>query len=260
MQNNVEPSQKIALCFLTYGNLSQPELWSRIINNNTDKLNVYIHNKTDFVDDKYNLGRFCIKDKEGYTRWGHISLVKATLKLFKEAYKNDENNFFVLLSDKCIPLYTFDYIYKQIFRINKNILRFMNGGVGKRYQLLADKSFFSENEIKKQSQWMVLDRKTIKFFIETDYTSKFGDQSRCPDEHYFITIMSKFNISYSNNMVTYFNRDEESDDLVNNKPLPKTYDILTNDMVYSILYDTKCFFMRKVSDKCGLPSYFDSVK
>ena len=72
--------------------------------------------------------------------------------------------------------------------------------------------------------------------------------------------MSKFNISYSNNMVTYFNRDEESDDLVNNKPLPKTYDILTNDMVYSILYDTKCFFMRKVSDKCVLPSYYDSVK
>ena len=34
---------KIALCFLTYGNLSQPKLWSKIFNNNRYKLNVYLH-------------------------------------------------------------------------------------------------------------------------------------------------------------------------------------------------------------------------
>ena len=48
---------KIALCFLTYDNLSQPKLWSKIFYNinNKDKLNVYIHNKIPFVDKKYNL-------------------------------------------------------------------------------------------------------------------------------------------------------------------------------------------------------------
>ena len=72
--------------------------------------------------------------------------------------------------------------------------------------------------------------------------------------------MNKFKIPYSNNMVTYFNRDEESDDIVNNKKFPKTYDILTDDMIYDILYKTRCFFMRKISDKCVLPSYFESIK
>ena len=252
--------QKIALCFLTYGNLSQPQLWSRIINENKDKLNVYIHNKTDFIDPEYNLERFCIKNKEPKTRWGHISLVRATLKLFEEAYKNEENDFFILLSDKCIPLYNFDYIYKQIFRINKNILRVVKGGVSAGYQLLDDSVFLSINDMQKQSQWIILNRNTCEFFVETDYTSKFGEKSICPDEHYFITIMNKFKIPYSNNMVTYFNRDEESDDNVNNKPFPKTYDILTDDMIYDILYKTRCFFMRKISDKCVLPSYFESIK
>ena len=114
--------QKIALCFLTYGNLSQPKLWSRIINENNDKLNVYIHNKNNFIDTEYNLERFCIKNKEEKTAWGHISLVRATLRLFEEAYKNEENVAFILLSDKCIPLYDFDFIYNKIFSMNTNIM------------------------------------------------------------------------------------------------------------------------------------------
>lgn len=252
--------QKIALCFLTYGNLSQPKLWSRIINENKDKLNVYIHNKNNFIDTEYNLERFCIKNKEEKTAWGHISLVRATLRLFEEAYKNEENKFFILLSDKCIPIYNFEYIYKQIFRINQSILRVMKGEFVNRYNLLYDNSFFSCGDMQKHCQWLILNRSTCSFFVETDYTSKFGEKSTYPDEHYFITIMNKFKIPYSNNMVTYFNRDEESDDIVNNKKFPKTYDILTDDMIYDILYKTRCFFMRKISDKCVLPSYFESIK
>lgn len=253
--------QKIALCFLTYGNLSQPKLWSRIINENKDKLNVYIHNKNNFIDTEYNLERFCIKNKEEKTAWGHISLVRATLRLFEEAYKNEENVAFILLSDKCIPLYDFDFIYNKIFSMNTNMLQNakVKWSVKKRYALIHDKDLFSIKDMAIQSQWCIFYRDTIGFFIENDYTSKFGEGSYCPDEHYFIMIMKKFDINYTFTDITYFNREEKSDN-PKIKRYPKTYDILTNDETMKIINTTGCLFMRKISDKCILPSYFACIK
>ena len=49
------------------------------------------------------LKKYCIKDKVK-TKWADISLIKATLKLFNIAFKNENNKYFILLSDKCIPL------------------------------------------------------------------------------------------------------------------------------------------------------------
>lgn len=107
--------EKIALCFLTYDNLSQPKLWENFINT---KYNIYIHNKYKFTG---VFEQYCINNKVE-TKWGHISLIKATLNLFKEAFQTDENKFFVLLSDKCIPLYNPDVLHKKITEINDNML------------------------------------------------------------------------------------------------------------------------------------------
>ena len=52
---------KIALCFLTYGNLSKPKLWNDLLNNNKEKFNVYIHNKDNFIDT--NLQKYCLNSK-----------------------------------------------------------------------------------------------------------------------------------------------------------------------------------------------------
>ena len=102
---------KVALCFLTYKNLSQPKLWSNIINNNLDKLNVYIHNKYDFIDNEYNLHKYCISNRIE-TKYGHKSLVQATLNLFKEAYIDTENDFFILLSAKAVYLKQFKCLFQ----------------------------------------------------------------------------------------------------------------------------------------------------
>ena len=39
----------------------------------------------------------------------------ATLILFKEAYKNADNEYF-LFAGTCLPLFPFSYIYNEIFR------------------------------------------------------------------------------------------------------------------------------------------------
>lgn len=249
--------KKIALCFLTYDNLAHPKLWEKFIDN---RYNVYIHNKNDFTSyfDKY-----CISDKVD-TKWGHISLVKATLKLFKEAYKNEENEYFVLLSDKCIPLYNSNIIYEKISKINDNILDCAKKERGTiwynyKYQLIKDKSFLDKNNFYGQSAWMILKRDTVNFFINNDFTRIWGDKCRFPDETYFVNIMNKFNISYRIDAVTYVNWKEKSESK-KYRPYPKIYTELTNETIKKILdlAHFNGFFMRKVPAECELPSYFDN--
>lgn len=234
---------KIALCFLTYGNLSKPEIWSKFINPN---YNIYIHNKYDFDGD---FKKYCIENKIN-TKWGNISLVNATLLLFKEAFQTNENEYFVLLSDKCIPLYGSADIYNKIIKMNNNVI--LNYNLNRdRYYTLYHKEFFNYNDFMKQHQWMILNRNTVKFFIDNDYTHIFGSTFDVPDEHYFINIMNKYNISYINKKITYVNWNEPSDSS-KYKNYPKTYDNLTMDIVNNVL-NSGCMFMRKISSTCNIP-------
>ena len=250
---------KIALCFLTYGNLSQPKLWSRIFNNNSnrDKLNVYIHNKTPFVDKTYNLHKYCITNKIN-TEHGTKSLVEATLLLFKTALLHDNTNeYFILLSDKCIPLYNFNFIYNKIAQLNSNIISCFNGNI-ERYDNVNDKTFLAKDQFFKQSQWCLLKKETAKFFIENNYLHLFNDKFYALDEHYFVNICNKFDIKYENFCITYVNWCDKNED-PNERDDPKTYVTLTNQMAHKIIQEKPCFFMRKISKNCILPPYFHNI-
>jgi len=251
----MEVNKKIALCFLTYDNLSQPELWSKIINSNKDKLNIYIHNKNEFIDEQYQLHQYCINNKIP-TKWGKISLVQASLLLFKEAFNNTDNYFFILLSDKCIPLYNFQYIYDKIIEGNNNIISCYKISFHKmhvfRYNTFADKSFISSEDFVKQNQWCILNRDTIQFFLENNFINKFGHKFDVPDEHYFINIIKKFNIDFINKKITH-------NDWSGNGLSPKTYNTLSNNQVINIQKNQDYLFMRKISNKCKLPSYYDTI-
>ena len=230
--------KKIALCFLTYENLSKPFLWKSIIETNQDKVSAYIHNKHDFIDKKYGLDKYCIQNKID-TKWGDISLVRATILLFKEAFLNEDNEYFMLLSDKCIPLHNFEHIYKTIFDINSNIINTFPGE-------------------RKQQQWMLLNRSTVNFFIENDFTYMF-EKKFAPDELYFIEICNKCNILYINDVITYVNWNERSENIYEEHTMPKTYYNLTNDVIDSIITNSKALFIRKIHKNCALYLHFNSI-
>jgi hypothetical protein len=249
--------KKIALCFLTYENLSQPFLWNKIINNNKDKLNIYIHNKNKFIDNKYNFHEYCIKNTVK-TEHGKKSLVEATLLLFREAFLNTENMFFILLSDKCIPIHNFQYIYDKIMSINSNIIYTFKNNCTGRYTMINDKNFIKEKDFLKEHQWLLLDRKTTSFFINNDFLNMYNDNSFAVDEHYFGNICNKFKIPYKNQLITYSNWEQKSDNKSDRK-FPKTYQTLTNKIVKNLVQVDKYFFMRKISPLCTLPDYFDNI-
>ena len=196
-QNSLD---KIAFCFLTIDNIHKLEVWEQFFKGNEDKYSIYIHPKNpEKVSNKYKKN---IIGNLVETKWGDVSLVRATLNLFKAAYQDPQNKMFVLVSDSCIPLNNFDFIYNElIVRKNKsNIISIRNDtpqGYKFRHNALKNKdpNFLPFINFKKCSQWCAINRDTIKKLINDDYTALYSLMF-APDEHYFVNIFDKFNIPY----------------------------------------------------------------
>lgn len=237
--------KKIALCFLTYDNLTQPELWYNILNDK--KFNVYIHNKNEF-ECHLNTDKFCL-DKRIETAWGHKSLVEATLLLFKKALKNNDNAYFVLLSDKCIPLYTCNDLYKKIISLKSNNINVVANKSIYRFNVL--KEFFIDKEhYTKHHQWIILNRDTANIMVKNDIVTLFNN-FECLDEHYFGTLCNFLDIEYESLPLTFV--DWNNSDAKH----PKTFYYLDDDILEKVM-DTGALFMRKISTDCALPDYFNS--
>ncbi len=248
--------KKIALCFLTYTNLSQNKLWYKLLLNCKDKFSIYIHNKYKFIDKETNFHNFCLEEVI-QTKWGTLSLVKATLLLFKEAFKNKDNEYFILLSDKCIPIYPLEYIHNKVLEINNNIIKSYIGNKD-RFNTLRQKKFFKRENFMKQNQWMLLTRSTVKFFLNNNFLYIFKNKFNIPDEHYFINIINKNNIRFKNDFVTYTNWEEESDSNKYRK-YPKTYSILNRKIIRKIQKRGNYFFIRKISPECKIEDYLYDI-
>ena len=105
--------KKIAFCFLIYDVINHEELWNLFFNNIDKNLyEIYIHQKFDKrlkYFDEYKL-----KNKID-TNYADPTLINAYNLLFKKAYE-DGCDKFVILSQACIPLKSFDYIYEFLIK------------------------------------------------------------------------------------------------------------------------------------------------
>jgi hypothetical protein len=106
---------RIALCFLTIGNVSQPKLWETFFEGaGKEKYNIYCHAK-----DRHSLSDEFLKrsiiQKYIPTAHGDLSLVQAAQALFEHAFHDDaQNTFFILMSDTTIPIVPFYRIYSEL--------------------------------------------------------------------------------------------------------------------------------------------------
>tara|TARA_B100002019_G_scaffold247588_1_gene226086 strand:+ start:4624 stop:6726 length:2103 start_codon:yes stop_codon:yes gene_type:complete len=189
--------EKHAYCFLTRGELNQSFLWERYFANATNKhYKIFTHAKIP-SEVKHPLFSNTILDKLIPTNWGGLDLVHATLNLFEEAYEWGADKF-ILLSDSCIPLYTYQYTYKEIKKLQKNHIKFGGVDAENENEFMRDirdrygaapslKDFVPLESFKKGSQWLMLNRWTCQTILENDKT-KYFEGMFAPDEHYFQTM------------------------------------------------------------------------
>nr|XP_015644423.1 uncharacterized protein LOC4341750 isoform X2 [Oryza sativa Japonica Group] len=162
----VSKNPKIALMFLTPGTLPFEKLWEKFLQ----------------------------------VVWGKISMVDAEKRLLANALADVDNQFFVLLSDSCVPLHTFDYVYNYLMGTNISFIDcFRDPGPhgNGRYspEMLPE---IEEKDFRKGAQWFAITRRhALLILADSLYYKKFklyckpADGRNCiADEHYLPTLFN----------------------------------------------------------------------
>lgn len=188
---------KIAFMFLRVGSLPFEKLWHKFFEGHDGRFSVYIHASREkpVHSSRYFINR---EIRSGKVDWGKISMVDAEKRLLANALKDPDNRHFVLLSDSCVPLRDFDYVYNYLMYTNVSFIDSFEDpgphGSGRYSEHMlpeVEKKFF-----RKGAQWFTMKRQhAIIVMADSLYYTKFRDYCRpgmegrnCyADEHYLPT-------------------------------------------------------------------------
>ncbi|CAN7047716.1 hypothetical protein IGI04_025942 [Brassica rapa subsp. trilocularis] len=195
----IKKTSKIAFMFLTPGTLPFEKLWDLFFRGHEGKLSVYIHASKDTPvhTSRYFINRDIPSDE---VVWGTISMIDAERRLLASALRDPENQQFVLLSDSCVPLRSFEYMYDYMMFSN---VSYVDGfydpgrhGTGRHTDHMLPE--IPKEDFRKGSQWFSLKRQhAIITAADSLYYSKFRDycgpavesNKYCiADEHYLPTL------------------------------------------------------------------------
>ncbi|KAG8069947.1 hypothetical protein GUJ93_ZPchr0006g42120 [Zizania palustris] len=195
----VSKNPKIALMFLTPGSLPFEKLWENFLQGHEGRYSIYIHASRERPVHSSSLfvGREIHSEK---VVWGRISMVDAEKRLLANALEDVDNQFFVLLSDSCVPLHTFDYIYNYLMGTNVSFIDcFLDPGPhgSGRYsvEMLPE---IEQRHFRKGAQWFAITRRhALLILADKLYYNKFelyckpAEGRNCiADEHYLPTLFN----------------------------------------------------------------------
>lgn len=246
---------RLVFLFLTRCNHHSIDTWNRFFDGvPTDLYSIYCHPKN-MPSQRLLLDNTI--HRRVPTQWGDISLVKATLLLLRTALRDPENGYFILVSDSCIPIVDFDFLYAHLHET-----------LGKRYSYLA--YTHRENRLTRyeklhpglrqhlpwkhfysQHQWMILNRHHVERFVESSLIPAF-QRVHAADEHYFIACFYLWGIldQCINHKTTYCDWSDTSSDH------PRPFSRVTHSTIMDA-QAKRCFFLRKVSRDCQYSPYLD---
>ena len=251
--------KKIGFCFLIYDEIVLEELWNIFFKNvDIKKYGIYIHykiNKPLKYFDKFKL-KNCIE-----TKYADITLIHAHNVLFKAALE-DNCYKIISLSQSCVPLKSFDYVYKFLTRDCFGHFNVMpNKQCFPRCEKLL--KYYKIEHIKKSSNWFILNRNICNVIvnIRKDEINKMYGEIGSPEEHFFITTVYKNYLekeiketpNLSNDATTFTNWPNMNYKYVFRPNIgdrmPKHYnDISDEELEY--LMNSKCLFGRKFTKEC----------
>ncbi|CAL0325555.1 unnamed protein product [Lupinus luteus] len=233
----VSKHPKVAFMFLSPGSLPFEGLWDKFFQGHEGKFSVYVHaSQTKPVHvSRYFLNRDIRSDQ---VVWGKISMVDAERRLLANALQDPDNQQFVLLSESCVPLYNFDYIYNYLMSTNISFVDCFKDpgphGNGRYSEHMLPE--IEVKDFRKGAQWFSMKRQhAILVMADHLYYSKFQaycqpglDGKNCiADEHYLPTFFQMVNPGgIANWSLTHVDWSER-------KWHPKSY--RTQDITYELL-------------------------
>ncbi|GJP57008.1 hypothetical protein CLOM_g16049 [Closterium sp. NIES-68] len=198
----------IAFLFLTRGPMPLAPLWEKFLQGHEGRYSIYVHaSNTSFSfppgSSPIFRGRLV---PGGEVQWGEISMVDAERRLLEAAVQDETNRFFVLLSESCIPLWPFDYIYSYIASSSLSFVDAYpdpyNMSFG-RYIPHIFMPVIRRRQFLKGNQWFILRRRHAELVVrDTLHYTKHNlscafrlqwGKLCCADEHYIQTLLHMTN-------------------------------------------------------------------
>ncbi|KAK4439401.1 Glycosyltransferase BC10 [Sesamum alatum] len=208
---------KIAFLFLVRRNLPLDFLWENFFEN-VDKrdFSIYIHSEPGFRFDESTTRSAFFYDRQLKNSikvaWGEVSMIEAERLLFEAALEDPTNQRFVLLSDSCVPLYNFSYIYKYLMDSPRSFVDSFLDKKDVRYNPKMS-PVIPKKKWRKGSQWVTLTRRHAEVVVDDEIVFpifrkfckrrppidasrgkmnlKLQKQHNCiPDEHYVQTLLA----------------------------------------------------------------------
>jgi len=201
------------------------------------------------------------------TKYADITLVNAQNLLLQKAINDNKNKLFIFISNSCIPLKSFEYVYDNL---NEEYSYFNIAEQSKCFpRCNYTINFIDKIYIQKAAQWCILNRKHTELMLNTiDYMTWFDYSCTVPDEHCYIT-----NIFYNNlqhEIITTLNLSNDATTFTNWGDMGykyedsygiKNYNSISEEELQYLL-NSKCFFGRKFNKECILNNkfYIDFIK
>ncbi|XP_057807989.1 glycosyltransferase BC10-like [Salvia miltiorrhiza] len=265
---------KIAFLFLTNSNLHFAPLWERFFSNATLKhYNIYIH-----ADPFVKIAPFegVFKDRlipSKRTQRSSPTLISAARRLLATAMLDDPSNaYFALISQHCIPLHSFNYLYNFLFdlgRLSRNLefssyieILDSESTLWDRYNARGPNVMLPEvnfDQFRVGSQFFVLTRRHALMVIkDRQLWRKFklpclNVESCYPEEHYFPTLLS---MQDPNGCSHYTLTRVNWTDSVNGHPHTYHPPELSPELIYRLRESNSSYshmFARKFSPDCLKP-------
>ncbi|KAG7037731.1 hypothetical protein SDJN02_01361 [Cucurbita argyrosperma subsp. argyrosperma] len=202
---------KVGFMFLTKGPLPLAPLWERFFMGHQELFSIYIHSlpsfTPNFTHDSVFHGR---QIPSQVAEWGRMSMCDAERRLLANALLDINNEWFILVSESCIPLYNFSVIYNYLKNSKYSFVGSFDdlGPYGRGRYRLEMAPEVNITEWRKGAQWFEVDRKlALNIVQDTKFYRKFKEFCQPPcyvDEHYFPTMLTiEFGNSIANRSVTW---------------------------------------------------------
>ena len=175
---------KITFCFLVVDKVKNTLLWQDFFSKNTCEYEIIIHSKNKNNNYKdYSVFKDKIIKKTAYTKWGH--LMNAQQKMWKSVDQNSD--YYVLLSESCIPLNSFGILHNYLNSCNNKSLLFYNDIWWKQ----KDTTTFNW---KGAHQWIIFNNRHLKLLSDKNLLKQIHKKvEHADDESFPATALSFMN-------------------------------------------------------------------
>lgn len=253
-------NDKIAFLFLTRNNLKCPEIWEEFLKGNESKYSIYCHAKEpNQVSDRLLKDNIIPEYVE--TCWACLNLVEANIILMKNALLNPQNKKFMLVSESCCPIVSFDTFYKTLMGNGNDksricILDYNN--TPDRYNDIINPEFEKKDFFKHTGSGCIFNRLHAQMLVDSLPKLNNWKKQMAPDEHYngnTLMVMDKNfwnNIEKKNTTYDLWQRDKLNDTTLEDNDIKVDSYILISKIsnkAIDVLRNKEFLFIRKIDNK-----------